>query len=167
MGYYYSDGVNQWGPTEVSDLKARGVRGDMLVWREGMEKWERADSVQEVRAVLGIAPAGTAGAAPPVQPVAQVGYGAYSARGHPMASEVSGKKIAAGICAILVGTFGVHKFVLGMTGAGLTMLLITLLTCFMAAPIMHVIGIIGGVMYLTKSEAEFYQVYMVGKKAWF
>lgn len=76
-------------------------------------------------------------------------------------------KIAAGICGILLGCFGVHKFILGYTGAGLIMLLVSLLTCFMAAPIMSIIGLIEGILYLTKSDAEFVRTYVEGRKEWF
>jgi hypothetical protein len=37
-------------------------------------------------------------------------------------------KIAAGVCGILLGSLGIHKFILGYTGAGLIMLLVTILT---------------------------------------
>ena len=76
-------------------------------------------------------------------------------------------KIPAGICGILLGSFGVHKFILGYTGAGLIMLLVTLLTCFLASPIMHIIGLIEGIIYLTKSDPEFVRVYVEGRKEWF
>lgn len=82
-------------------------------------------------------------------------------------SDAGSKKIAAGICAILLGTWGVHKFILGYTGAGVIMLLVSLLTCFLAAPIMSVIGIVEGIIYLTKSDEDFYRIYMAGKKEWF
>jgi TM2 domain-containing membrane protein YozV len=42
-------------------------------------------------------------------------------------SDASNKKIAAGICGILLGTFGVHKFILSYTQEGLIMLLVSLL----------------------------------------
>jgi TM2 domain-containing membrane protein YozV len=74
-------------------------------------------------------------------------------------------KLAAGICGILVGGFGVHKFVYGATTSGIIMLILSL-TCF-AYPVMHIIGIIEGIIYLTKSDEEFYQTYVVDKKAWF
>jgi TM2 domain-containing membrane protein YozV len=77
------------------------------------------------------------------------------------------KKIAAGICGILLGSFGVHKFILGYTGAGLIMLLVTLLTCFIASPVMGIIGLIEGILYLTKSDAEFVRVYVDARKEWF
>lgn len=82
-------------------------------------------------------------------------------------SEAGGKKLAAGLCAIFIGSFGIHKFVLGYTTAGLIMLLVTLLTCGLGAVVMSVIGIVEGVLYLTKSDAEFYEVYMLQRKEWF
>ena len=85
----------------------------------------------------------------------------------PAKDERASKKIAAGICGILLGPFGVHKFILGYTGAGLTMLLITLLTCFMASPLMSIIGLIEGIIYLTKSDQEFIRTYVEGRKEWF
>lgn len=85
----------------------------------------------------------------------------------PVKDDHASPKIAAGICGILLGSFGVHKFILGYTGAGLIMLLVTLLTCFLAAPIMSIIGLIEGILYLTKSDAEFVRTYVDGRKEWF
>jgi TM2 domain-containing membrane protein YozV len=85
----------------------------------------------------------------------------------PSQQDISSKKMAAGICAILLGSFGVHKFILGMTTPGVIMLLITVLTCGVGSVATSIIGIIEGVIYLTKSDQEFYQDYMVGKKEWF
>jgi len=85
----------------------------------------------------------------------------------PVRDDRASPKIAAGICGILLGSFGVHKFILGYTGAGLIMLLVTLLTCFLAAPIMSIIGLIEGILYLTKSDAEFVRSYVEGRKEWF
>ena len=82
-------------------------------------------------------------------------------------AEANGKKLAAGLCAILVGTFGIHKFILGYATAGLIMLLTTVLTCGLGGIAMNIIGIIEGIMYLTKSDADFYNTYMAGKKEWF
>lgn len=77
------------------------------------------------------------------------------------------KKIAAGICGILLGCFGVHKFILGFTTAGVIMLLGTLATCFVGGIVMSTIGLVEGIIYLTKSDAEFYQTYIVEKREWF
>lgn len=81
--------------------------------------------------------------------------------------EISNKKIAAGICGILLGSFGVHKFILGMTTPGVIMILITLLTCGIGGFATSIIGIIEGVIYLTKTDDEFYRDYIVGRKEWF
>jgi TM2 domain-containing membrane protein YozV len=77
------------------------------------------------------------------------------------------KKIAAGICGILVGTFGVHKFILGYQTEGIIMLLVSLLSCGMLAIVMQIIGIVEGIMYLTKSDEEFVRTYVEGRKGWF
>ncbi len=77
------------------------------------------------------------------------------------------KKIAAGIVAILVGSLGIHKFILGYTKEGLILLLVTVLTCGIAAVVTSIIGIVEGVVYLTKSDEEFVRTYIQGKKGWF
>ena len=77
------------------------------------------------------------------------------------------KKIAAGICGILLGGLGVHKFILGYTTEGVIMLLVSVLSCGMLAVIPSVIGIIEGIMYLTKSDEEFVRTYIQSKKGWF
>ena len=77
------------------------------------------------------------------------------------------KKLVAGILGILIGGLGIHKFVLGYQKEGLTMLLVSVLSCFTLAGVMHVIGIIEGIMYLTKSDEEFVRTYIYGRKGWF
>src|SRR5436305_12885721 len=57
------------------------------------------------------------------------------------------KKMTAGICAILLGAFGVHKFILGYKTEGLILLLSTLLTCFFASFITVIIGLVEGIIY--------------------
>jgi TM2 domain-containing membrane protein YozV len=73
------------------------------------------------------------------------------------------KKIVAGICGILVGGFGVHKFILGYTTEGIIQLVITILTCGAGG----IIGIIEGIIYLTKSDEDFVRTYIQGRKGWF
>ncbi len=85
----------------------------------------------------------------------------------PAVKEFAGKKIAAGICGILLGGIGVHKFVLGLTTPGVIMLLVTLLTCGIGSIVTSIIGLIEGIIYLTKSDEDFYQDYAVNKKGWF
>jgi TM2 domain-containing membrane protein YozV len=73
------------------------------------------------------------------------------------------KKLIAGILAILIGSLGVHKFVLGYTKEGIIQIILTFVTCGFAS----IIGLIEGIIYLTKSDEEFYQTYQLGKKGWF
>lgn len=79
--------------------------------------------------------------------------------------DFAGKKIAAGICGILLGSFGIHKFILGLTTPGIIMLVVSL-TCI-GYPVMTIIGIVEGIIYLTKSDEDFYQTYAIEKKGWF
>lgn len=81
--------------------------------------------------------------------------------------DVSGKKIAAGVLGILLGSLGIHKFILGYTSAGLVMLLLSVLSCGILGTIFAIIGIIEGIVYLTKSDEDFYRTYIVGKRTWF
>jgi TM2 domain-containing membrane protein YozV len=199
--YYIAEGGAQRGPFPVEQLVAQGLRPDSLVWAEGMSQWARADEVPALRAMLPGATAQPAPAEPQVAagadahaapqaapaPAAQLPYtpGQYPPPGYgyapPYAPADNNKKIAAGICGLLLGGFGVHKFILGLNSAGTIMLcctlgswLITLVTCgfggIIGIPVsltVSVIGIVEGIIYLTKSDAEFYQLYIVQKKQWF
>ncbi|MFC4816496.1 MULTISPECIES: TM2 domain-containing protein [unclassified Flavobacterium] len=73
------------------------------------------------------------------------------------------KKVLAGVMGILFGGFGVHKFILGYTNEGLIQIGITVVTCGAGS----ILGFIEGIIYLTKSDDEFYQTYQANKKAWF
>jgi len=81
------------------------------------------------------------------------------------------KKILSGILAILLGGFGIHKFILGYTKEGIIMLAVTLviggITCGIGATAVWIIGLVEGIIYLTKSDEDFYNTYQVGKKPWF
>jgi TM2 domain-containing membrane protein YozV len=73
------------------------------------------------------------------------------------------KKIIAGICGILLGGFGVHKFILGYTTEGIIQIVITLVTCGIGS----IVGLVEGIIYLTKSDEEFVRTYIQNKKGWF
>lgn len=77
------------------------------------------------------------------------------------------KKIVAGVLAILVGSLGIHKFILGYTSQGVIMLLVSVLSCGILAVVSSVIGIVEGIIYLTKSDEEFVRTYIQGQKGWF
>lgn len=71
------------------------------------------------------------------------------------------KKIVAGILALLLGGLGVHKFYLGYTKEGIIQLLLSFIC------VGGIIGIIEGILYLTKSDEEFVATYINGRKGWF
>jgi TM2 domain-containing membrane protein YozV len=79
--------------------------------------------------------------------------------------------VAAGLLAIFLGGLGIHKFYLGYNEAGLITLGISLLGSLVsfgfAGAIMSLIGLIEGIIYLTKNQTTFEQVYVYGKRDWF
>ena len=86
-------------------------------------------------------------------------------------TEISNKKLAAGLTGIFLGAFGVHKFILGYTKPAIVMLVVSLaggvVTCGVASFVMGVIGLIEGIIYLTKTTAEFHAEYIDAEKPWF
>ncbi|MDT7831386.1 TM2 domain-containing protein [Flavobacteriaceae bacterium S356] len=85
--------------------------------------------------------------------------------------EQESKRVIAGILAIFLGWAGVHKFVLGYTNEGLAMLILTIVlsivTCGIFSGFIGLIGLIEGIIYLTKTDEEFVYEYQVNKKPWF
>lgn len=80
------------------------------------------------------------------------------------------KKILAGILAIVLGGLGVHKFILGYTKEGVIMLAVSVLgwfLCGIPSMLVWAVGLVEGIMYLTKSDEEFYNTYQAGRKPWF
>jgi len=77
------------------------------------------------------------------------------------------KKVVAGVLGLLIGSLGIHKFVLGYQTEGIIMLLVSVLSCGALAPIMSIIGIIEGIMYLTKTDEDFVRTYIYSRKGWF
>lgn len=81
------------------------------------------------------------------------------------------KKLPAGICGIVLGGFGVHKFILGYNVEGIIMLAAWIvgmfLTCGIGSLVVGVIGLVEGIIYLTKSDEEFVRTYIQGRKGWF
>ncbi|AWN23864.1 hypothetical protein DKM44_12025 [Deinococcus irradiatisoli] len=104
-------------------------------------------------------------------------------------SDIGTKKLVAGLLAIFLGAFGAHKFYLGRTTPGLIVLLVHIggwfltgvlsivtlgLGAIILVPLMSlvatalgIVGLIEGIVYLTRSDQDFYQTYVVGKKDWF
>jgi TM2 domain-containing membrane protein YozV len=98
--------------------------------------------------------------------------GVYAALG--AATPGSKNKVAAGLLAIFLGGWGIHKFYLGFPGPGLVYLLVntigfavTWILLFIPNIILGVMALVEGIIYLTKSDEEFEQEYVVQKKQWF
>jgi TM2 domain-containing membrane protein YozV len=159
--WYYSHNGERHGPVSTSQLKELAAGGRLrpedLVWKDGMETWAPAGKVKGLLLAVGAAPAPAHASARPadVEPAP------------PPAGDISNRQLAVGLTAICGGWLGLHKFILGQTAAGLIMLLITVLTFGVASVVPMVIGMVEGVKYLRMSDEEFYETYVVGRKAWF
>ena len=82
----------------------------------------------------------------------------------------SKEKMVAGVFAIVLGGLGIHKFYLGYKTAGIIHLLIFfigMIPIFIGTIAISVIALIEGVIYLTKSDEEFEQTYVMSKREWF
>ena len=174
--WFYAVQGDRVGPVSIDKLKELAAQGGLLpedmVWQDGMEDWKPASKVR------GLFPASVSRSGPPDLPSGRSHTGTrraartddyddgYAPRNRDLRAGGS-NKMAAGLCAIFLGSFGIHKFILGMQGPGITLLLITVLTCGIGGAITSTIGLIEGIIYLTKSDEEFYELYEVQKKAWF
>lgn len=90
------------------------------------------------------------------------------------ATSASKSKGTAGILALLLGGWGLHKFYLGFTGAGLVFLLtntvgllVTWIVFFVPNIILGFVAFVEGILYLTKSDEEFEETYVVKRRQWF
>ncbi|MEI8042382.1 MAG: GYF domain-containing protein [Verrucomicrobiota bacterium] len=149
----------QYGPVTADQLRGwiveNRVNAQTMARAEGDLQWKPLSLLAEFAAELK-PPAGAA-ANPPT-------FTTSPSSANPRASN----KLPAGICGILLGSLGVHKFILGYTGPGLIMLLVSLVGfCAGGAAVMGVIGLVEGVIYLTKSDEEFVRAYVDGRKEWF
>ncbi|ARN72453.1 Tsr1131 protein [Nonlabens tegetincola] len=85
------------------------------------------------------------------------------------------KKLLAGLLGIFLGSFGVHKFILGYQKEGFILAGLTVIgwitTCLFFGIFIvmatYAVGLIEGIIYLTKSDEEFYNTYQAGRKPWF
>ena len=144
----------QYGPVSSDQIRRwiaeNRVRAETLVQAEGTTDWKPLVSFPQFADVRATPPT----IAPP-------------AASYPPPNPRASSKIPAGICGVILGGFGVHKFILGYTGSGIIMLLVSVLSCGALYPLMHVIGLIEGIIYLAKSDDEFVRLYIDGRKEWF
>ena len=128
-----------YGPANAEQLRAwigeNRLNAQTLVQTDGTQDWKPLGSLPEFAPDL---KPPTSAATPPLlaplppSPAVPV----------PRAAN----KIPAGVCGILLGSLGIHKFILGYTGAGLIMLLVTVLTCGIGGCVTGLIGLIEGII---------------------
>lgn len=110
------------------------------------------------QAASAVADAPTGASRPPIQP-------------HYAAPLASRDHVAAGLLALLLGMFGVHKFYLGYNAQGFTLLALTviggLFSFGLVAGVVWIIAAIEGIVYFSKSQSEFERIYIYGKREWF
>ena len=74
-------------------------------------------------------------------------------------------RTTAGLFAILLGGLGAHKFYLGHTGLGVMFLVLSI--CVVGLVFTLPVALIEGIIYLTKSDEEFEEIYVKGRKSFF
>ena len=79
-------------------------------------------------------------------------------------------RTTAALLAIFLGGFGAHEFYLGNSNSAIIRLVVYIVGgVIMCVPsfVLSMISIIEGIIYLAKSDEEFEEVYVKGKRAWF
>ncbi|MDF9875326.1 TM2 domain-containing protein [Cellulosimicrobium cellulans] len=114
-------------------------------------------------------PQGQAYGSDPQQGYPQQGYGQqpgyaqsgpYGQLGYdPNLDPQAKSRLAAGLLGILLGSLGIHRFYLGYTGIGLTMLLVSVIgalpTFGLAPAAVSIWGLVEGILYLTSKTGSY------------
>jgi TM2 domain-containing membrane protein YozV len=170
--FFAMGGAQQPSPVGMKELQALISSGRVgptdMVWKNGFSDWRMVSTVPELASVAGSpAPTGSVAFPPTADPLAGSAFGgggAPAAAGGDYKAFVA-KKVPAGILALLMGTLGIHKFMLGLTTGGIVMLVLFFL--LLPIPVLSLIAFVEGITYLTKSDERFYEDYAVRKKQWF
>jgi TM2 domain-containing membrane protein YozV len=142
--WYLLRGGQTYGPypeEQIRDwVRAGQIAPDEKLNREGDANWLSLDMIPDFAADK------PAPGAAPAYPVAAPAAG-YAAPAQPK------DKMVAGILAILVGALGIHHFYLGNTTMGIIYIV---LACVGISPIL---GLVDGIIYLTKPDDQFQRNY--------
>lgn len=104
----------------------------------------------------------------PESPFAATSAAPDAPQAAPVAAPVVKSRTVAGVLGILLGGLGIHKFYLGYSTAGVIELALSIGLAIIGLPgVIAVIGLIEGIIYLTKSDQDFYDTYVAHKKEWF
>lgn len=127
-----------------------------------------------------------AASAQPQWPVASPSYGIQHDPYTGLPSDTGQKKLIAGLLAIVFGALGVHKFYLGLNTPGAIVLgaqvggwilafflglitfgmglFVTIPLAILCSTALGVLGLIEGILYLTKSDEDFHRQYVLGRR---
>jgi TM2 domain-containing membrane protein YozV len=159
--WFVTSAGRQYGPYSLDEfrtcLQQRRVSPTDMAWRQEMPDWQPIQSIPELREFLNAIPPEPSRLPPLPDDVSED-------------TELLNKKIPAGVLGIVLGGFGVHKFVLGYTKAGIIMLVVGFVGIFLVGIptfVMGVIGLIEGIMYLSASDREFVQRHRNHGYPWF
>ncbi len=154
LSYPGGEASGPFSKSQIAEFVATGtITADAMIWRDGTD-WQPIRTL--FPAAIAASPAANAHASGmQVQPqYAQARSGGRNPN-----------KTVAGIFGLLLGGLGIHKFILGYTGTGVLMLLVTLTG--VGAIVMSVIGFIEGIIYLSMSEDDFYRAHVNHGRSWF
>lgn len=172
LWHFTMGGQQQASPVDKQTLLGLIASGRVSssdsVWNETMTDWIPVAYAPELSA-FAVPPTSPNPLAPlhqptslPVQPFPDVTIAGSSS---PHYQKFIDKKVPAGIMALFFGALGIHKFMLGLTTGGLTMLLLFFL--IIPIPALSVIALVEAVIYLSKRDELFFQDYAVKQKQWF
>ena len=83
-------------------------------------------------------------------------------------SDLKSKRLSAGLCGILLGGFGIHKFILGYNQQGYIYLGAFIATfCFGGFLLVSLLALVEGIIYLSMPIDQFKRTYIENKKEWF
>lgn len=148
----------QYGPMSREELKLslqqQRISATDMYWKKDLPDWKTLKEIPELSDIVCDIPPDTS-YLPPL-------------RRRPE-EEFLGKKTAAGILGIILGEFGIHKFILGYKKEGLIMLLVSLIGGILVIPFlaMSIIGLIEGILYLCASDEEFLRLHKDRSHPWF
>ncbi|MDE5842393.1 MAG: GYF domain-containing protein [Muribaculaceae bacterium] len=162
MWYIIYNG-QQVGPLERQQLSSYNLTPGSMVWHEGMPEWQPAGNVPELQDLLSAQNGKNANGYPDFSKDSDKGFGNSNPNfGNPAGDrpyytsgdsyyQSSGKKVAAGLLAIFLGTLGIQYFYVGKTTAGILTILLSLITC----GAWEIITFIQGIVILTMSDQDF------------
>lgn len=146
MRYYIIYNGQQVGPMSREQLLSYGLNPNSSVWTDGMPQWVPAYTIPDLMEIMPQERPANGGTPPPPP------YCGTPAAG----TQGSGKRVAAGILAILLGSIGVQYFYVNKIGGGFLTILLSLVTC----GIWSVVTLVQGILMLTMTDEEFDRKYV-------